>query len=383
MRPRLLPRLSPRPEHRDRHLLHPHPRTRPIRPSEPSAGRHSFGSCSDDDGDDDVRELDRTFRADAGRRSGHPDHAGDHHDVDRHDVDRDEAGLRSHDRLRGRCERGQARGPRPGDHDSAGHTGGNRSPSSSGGCGAGSDAAFRFAPRPRRSCSWLGLLRPHRPRPRPPAAAPTSSAGENDDAVEQVAAVSLRPRSAVALGFDDAPALKPVTRAAAAAAPVVVSLKSRTAVRQACIQPHGLVPLSQRCRLVVRAPAAARGVLTYATPPSPEVRAAIDRGAAQARSGPGEGSASPGIEGCTGAPDPEDPADPPVRRRRSGRVAGRLRRRGRLRFLVADLRARCYAAARAAAVPACSSPSADSDHTRRDRRSSTRPTRIALERLRS
>ena len=113
-----------------------------------------------------------------------------------------------------------------------------------------------------------------------PAAAPTSSAGENDDAVEQVAAVSLRPRSAVALGFDDAPALKPVT-AAAAAAPVVVSLKSRTAVRQACIQPHGLVPLSQLCRLVVRAPAA-RGVLTYATPPSPEVRAAIDRGAAQA-----------------------------------------------------------------------------------------------------
>ena len=63
---------------------------------------------------------------------------------------------------------------------------------------------------------------------------------------------------------------------------MVVSLKSRTAVRQACIQPHGLVPLSQRCRLVVRAPAAARGVLTYATAPSPEVRAAIDRGAAQA-----------------------------------------------------------------------------------------------------
>ena len=115
-----------------------------------------FGTCSDDDGDDDVhRKLDRTFRADAGRRSGHPDHAGDHHDVDSHDVDRDEAGLRSHDRLRGGCERGQARGPRPGDHDSAGHTGGNRSPSSSGGCGAGSDAAFRFAPRPvDRAPGW-------------------------------------------------------------------------------------------------------------------------------------------------------------------------------------------------------------------------------------
>jgi hypothetical protein len=84
----------------------------------------------------------------------------------------------------------------------------------------------------------------------------------------------------VALEFDDAPAVKPVIRAAAAA-PTVLSLKTRT-VRQACIRPHGLVPLSQRCRLVVRAPAAARGVLTYATAPSPEVRAAIDRGAAQA-----------------------------------------------------------------------------------------------------
>ena len=84
----------------------------------------------------------------------------------------------------------------------------------------------------------------------------------------------------MALEFDDAPAVKPVKRAAAAA-PTVLSLKTRT-VRQACIRPHGLVPLSQRCRLVVRAPAAPRGVLTYATAPSPEVRAAIDRGAAQA-----------------------------------------------------------------------------------------------------
>ena len=113
-----------------------------------------------------------------------------------------------------------------------------------------------------------------------PATSPTSSPAANEEAVEQVAAVSLHPRSAVALEFDDAPAVKPVIRAAAAA-PTVLSVKTRT-VRQACIRPHGLVPLSQRCRLVVRAPAAARGVLTYATAPSPEVRAAIDRGAAQA-----------------------------------------------------------------------------------------------------
>lgn len=113
-----------------------------------------------------------------------------------------------------------------------------------------------------------------------PATSPTSSPAANEEAVEQVAAVSLHPRSAVALEFDDAPAVKPVKRAAAAA-PTVLSLKTRT-VRQACIRPHGLVPLSQRCRLVVRAPAAPRGVLTYATAPSPEVRAAIDRGAAQA-----------------------------------------------------------------------------------------------------
>jgi hypothetical protein len=43
------------------------------------------------------------------------------------------------------------------------------------------------------------------------------------------------------------------------------------------------VPLSQRCKLVVRATAITRGALgSTAYSPSPEVRAAIDRGAARA-----------------------------------------------------------------------------------------------------
>ena len=111
-----------------------------------------------------------------------------------------------------------------------------------------------------------------------PAAAPASSAAANAEAVAQVAAVSFRPRSAVALDFDDAPALEPARRAVVA--PVVAPLKSRSA-RQTCMQPHGLVPLSYDCKLYLRAPAA-RGTLAYIDAPSPEVRAAIDRGAARA-----------------------------------------------------------------------------------------------------
>ena len=111
-----------------------------------------------------------------------------------------------------------------------------------------------------------------------PAAAPASSAAANAEAVAQVAAVSFRPHSAVALDFDDAPALEPA--GSAAVAHVFAPLMSRSA-SQACTQPRGLVPLAYDCKLYMRSPAA-RGTLAYLNAPSPEVRAAIDRGAARA-----------------------------------------------------------------------------------------------------
>ena len=110
------------------------------------------------------------------------------------------------------------------------------------------------------------------------AASPAGSAAEDAEAVAQDDAISLRPRSVAAVRFDAAPARRPAERAAAL--PVTVSPNSRIA-RQTCIRPHGLVPLSQKCRVVVRT-RLAPATLAYAVAPTPEVRAAIDRGAAQA-----------------------------------------------------------------------------------------------------
>jgi hypothetical protein len=54
-------------------------------------------------------------------------------------------------------------------------------------------------------------------------------------------------------------------------------------VGNACVRPHGRVPLSQRCKLVVRsASPLIRGALPYPSAPSPEVRAQILKAAARA-----------------------------------------------------------------------------------------------------
>ena len=100
------------------------------------------------------------------------------------------------------------------------------------------------------------------------------SGAEPGEAVSPV--VSFKPRAAIALLPD-----------ADEATPAVVTQKQATmdpvGVRAVCAQPHGLVPLSSRCEEVVRTVAVVvRGGVFYPLAPGPEVRAAIDRGAARA-----------------------------------------------------------------------------------------------------
>jgi len=123
-----------------------------------------------------------------------------------------------------------------------------------------------------------------------PLTAATTAAPNAEAAVVAAVAVKLRPRSAtfgIALLPDpESAALPPTTAAAAklaATAGAIATAQRVRVVRRTCVQPHGRVPLSQLCKLVVRsASPLIRGVVTYPSAPSPEVRAQILKAAARA-----------------------------------------------------------------------------------------------------